>query len=175
MNPTGKNISAQKEWKGLKAPWLGTKNVWKLLYNTGIVSENLYYKTQELKAEQWNYKFSEEIYKHIANQQTYITNFAKCTQIDARPLTNSVFRQYQELLKEEIQFIKPKKIITFGNQVTYNLIIKNISVTNYQNSEFEELNIGNRVYNVYPCFYPVGQGQRNMPLANQRIKNIKSL
>jgi len=36
MNPTAKNISAGKDWKGLKAPWLGTKHVWRLLSTLGL-------------------------------------------------------------------------------------------------------------------------------------------
>lgn len=27
MNPTAKNIASNKNWKGLKAPWIGTKNI----------------------------------------------------------------------------------------------------------------------------------------------------
>ena len=30
MNPTGRNITSNKNWKGLKSPWIGTKNIWKL-------------------------------------------------------------------------------------------------------------------------------------------------
>ena len=28
MNPTGRNISSVKNWRGIRAPWLGTKNIW---------------------------------------------------------------------------------------------------------------------------------------------------
>lgn len=27
MNPTGKNVSARSDWKGIRAPWLGTKSL----------------------------------------------------------------------------------------------------------------------------------------------------
>ena len=30
MNPTGRNIASSKDWKGLKSPWIGTKNIWDL-------------------------------------------------------------------------------------------------------------------------------------------------
>ena len=30
MNPTGKNITSDKSWKGRKSPWLGTKNEYKV-------------------------------------------------------------------------------------------------------------------------------------------------
>ena len=28
MNPTGRNVASTKEWKGMRAPWIGTKNIW---------------------------------------------------------------------------------------------------------------------------------------------------
>ena len=34
MNPTGRNISSSKDWKGRKSPWIGTKNIWKLFFET---------------------------------------------------------------------------------------------------------------------------------------------
>ena len=42
MNPTGRNIASSKEWKGRKSPWLGTKSIWKLVYNVGLLDENLF-------------------------------------------------------------------------------------------------------------------------------------
>jgi hypothetical protein len=38
--------------------------------------------------------------------------------------------------------------------------------------EYEELKIKNKIYKVYPTFYPVWQGMRNMDKAILRIKNI---
>lgn len=32
MNPTRRNIASEKSWTGLKVPWIGIKNIWKLLY-----------------------------------------------------------------------------------------------------------------------------------------------
>ena len=42
MNPTGKNIASLKSWKGIKAPWLGTKNIWKLFNKVGLFSDDIY-------------------------------------------------------------------------------------------------------------------------------------
>ena len=39
MNPTGKNVASNTNWSGLRAPWLGTKNIWKLLHEIKVVSE----------------------------------------------------------------------------------------------------------------------------------------
>ena len=41
MNPTGRNIASPKTWEGLKAPWLGTKNIWKLFTAINLFDKNL--------------------------------------------------------------------------------------------------------------------------------------
>ena len=172
MNPTARNISSKKDWKGIRAPWLGTKNVWKLLFQTNLIDKETFIKIQEFKAQHWTEDFASKLYQNISAKSIYITNFAKCTQIDARPISNSVFKIYRELLIEEIKIVNPLKIITFGNQVSENLIQKKVSVKDYSKDEYELINIDDKTFYIYPCYYPVGQGQRNMPLAIKRIIEI---
>jgi len=174
MNPTARNVSASKKWKGLRAPWLGTKNAWQLFYKVGILPEFYFHKTQELKTKEWSAEFSAKIYKEISKKKVYITNLAKCTQLDARPLKNIVFKKYLEIMQQEIIFTNPKCIITFGNQVSSIILGKQISVSKYKNKQKETLKINRKAFNVYPVHYPVGQGRRNMYLAAKRIKAIIS-
>lgn len=172
MNPTGRNISAKKERGWLRAPRLGFKQVWQMFFELGLISQELYLKTQAT-ALSWSPAFVEELFSYLAEQWVYITNLAKCTQADAAALKDAVFKAYLPLMHEEINIIKPKKIITFGNQVTSVLIWKNISVSQYENRDhFEELTIGNETYKIYPCWYPVGIGYRNMGKAVARIKGM---
>ena len=42
MNPTGRNIAASKTWKGIKSPWIGTKNIWDLFYNLNLMDSEIY-------------------------------------------------------------------------------------------------------------------------------------
>ncbi len=168
MNPTGRNISSLQSWKGIRTPWIGTKQVWDIFLEFGFLQEDIYRKIKSYKPEEWSEEFAESVYQEISNHGGYITNLAKCTQIDARPLKDSVFREYLDLMYREIEIVNPKKIVTFGNQVSSILLGKNISVSNYQNDEKEVLN----GYDIYPTYYPVGQGRRNMPLAIRRIKMI---
>ena len=49
MNPTGKNIASSKEWKGIKAPWIGTKNIWDLFYSLNLMDENIYNEIKSIK------------------------------------------------------------------------------------------------------------------------------
>lgn len=125
-----------------------------------------------MKANDRTEKFAETLYLHIAQKNIYITNLAKCTQIDARPLKDKVFKDYLTYTLEEIATLQPKHIITFGNQVSSILLNKPIKVSDYKKDEHETLIIDKKTYKVYPVFYPVGQGMRNMPAAIARIQSI---
>ncbi len=172
MNPTGRNVSAHATWVGLRAPWLGTKNIWGLLYKLKLLSGANYKLTQTLRAGEWTEDFAEAIYRELAKNKVYVTNLAKCTQDDARILHNSIFKKYLENTRREISLIRPKKIVLFGNQVSSIILNKPIVVSKYKGAQSETLKIKNAAFRVYPVYYPVGQGQRNMPLAIKRIKRI---
>ncbi len=173
MNPTGKNISADKNRSWLRAPRLWTKNIWKLFNKVWIISKNLFEQIYCMKTNDWSPEFSLDLYTALAQDKIYITNLAKCTQIDARPLHDKIFKEYLDLIYQEIEIIQPQKIVCFGNQVSSILLGKNIKVSEYQKNECEELKIKNKIYKVYPTFYPVWQGMRNMDKAILRIKSIK--
>jgi len=168
MNPTGRNIASEPSWKGLRAPWIGTKQVWDIFNNLGMLDEKIYKTIKKYKAEDWSIDFSNRVYSEIEKNSVFITNLAKCTQLDARPLDNSIFKDYLELMFKEIEIVNPKIVISFGNQVSSILLGKNISVSNYTKNEKEIVN----GYPIYPTYYPVGQGRRNMPLALERIKRV---
>jgi DNA polymerase len=171
MNPTGKNVASDKSWKGLRAPWIGTKNVWRMFNQLGLLNDDYAEKIKSKKAQDWNEKFSDEIYQEVAKQSLYITNLSKATQIDARPLSNSVFRNYLNLFLEEISIVNPRIIVTFGNQVSSVLLDKNIKVSEYR-KKFEPLKIKGKEFKVFPVYYPVGQGMRNIDKAKEDINWI---
>lgn len=118
MNPTGKNVAADKNWKGINAPWLGTKNIWDLFYNIELLDKEIYVQIKEKKGKEWNEDFAKKVYENVEKHKYFITNLGKCTQIDARALPNEVFEKYLNLLQKEINIIKPKIIILLGNQVS---------------------------------------------------------
>ena len=172
MNPTGKNIASSKEWKGLKAPWLGTKNIWELFYKVNLIEKTIYEKIKSLKGSQWTEDFAKEVYEDVKKHKYFITNLGKCTQIDARPLPNSVYKKYLHLLEKEIEIIKPKVIILFGNQVSSIVLDEKISVSQCRKKLFEK-EINNTKYKFYSVYYPVGNGRFNMDKAIEDILYIK--
>lgn len=171
MNPTGRNVASSPNWEGMRAQWLGTKNIWKLFYRIGYLKEDTFLEIMRRKPKDWDPSFARHLYEELAQNKIYITNLAKCTQEDARPLPNTVFKEYLHLLEKEIEILDPKYIVTFGNQVSSIILGQNISVSKVR-GEFFLKEIGRKKYPIYPTFYPVGQGMRNIDLAIQDILNI---
>ena len=171
MNPTGKNIASNKEWKGLKSPWIGTKNIWDLFYSTGLLDEYIYRKIKTIKGSEWTIEFADEVYDNVKKHKYFITNLGKCTQIDARPLPDNVYKKYLNLLKKEIEIINPKVIILFGNQVSSIVLGEKISVSQCRKKVFEK-KINGKIYKFYSVFYPVGNGRFNIEKSIEDILYI---
>lgn len=171
MNPTGRNIASLSNWKGIHSPWIGTKNIWPLFYNIGLLDENIYLEIKRRKGKEWDEDFALEVYNNVKQHKFFITNLGKCTQIDARALPDEVYKKYLNLLIKEIDIVKPKKIITFGNQVSSILLNQKISVSICRKKKFP-LIVNNQKYDVYPVYYPVGNGIFNMDKAIEDLKWI---
>ena len=117
MNPTSKNIASDPSWDGIRAPWIGTKNIWDLFVATNLFDIVIYNEIKNKKSNEWDKDFAEKVYNEVKRNKIFITNLGKCTQIDARPIQNSVYKKYLDLLEKEIEIVNPKVIILFGNQV----------------------------------------------------------
>ena len=168
MNPTGRNIASQKTWKGLKSPWIGTKNIWDLFYELNLLDIDIYDKIKSIKGSEWTESFANAVYDNVKKHRYFITNLGKCTQVDARPLPDSVYKKYLNLLEQEIKIINPKVIVLFGNQVSSIVLNEKISVSKCRKKLFIK-EIDNKKYNCYSVFYPVGNGRFNI---NKSIEDI---
>ena len=171
MNPTGRNIAANKTWKGIKSPWIGTKNIWDLFYSLNLMDGEIYSKIKKIKGNEWTEEFAKEVYKDVEKHKYFITNLGKCTQIDARELPNSVYEKYLDLLKQEIEIVNPKVVVLFGNQVSSIVLEQKISVSQCRRKLFKH-KINNREYNFYAVYYPVGNGRFNIDKSIEDIKYI---
>ena len=171
MNPTGTNVASDPNWKGIRAPWLGTKNTWKLFYRIGLLSNEIYTQIMARKPKDWDEEFADLVYDDVEKHKYFITNLGKCTQIDARALPDSVLSQYLDLLCKEVEIIKPKTIITFGNQVSSIVLNENISVSKCRKQSFSRM-ISGKNYNVYPVYYPIGNGMMNIDKAIEDLDFI---
>ena len=171
MNPTGRNIATSKEWHGIKAPWIGTKNVWNLFYKLNVIDDDIYAKIRSIKGSEWTEEFAKDVYDNVSKHKCFITNLGKCTQVDARTLPDSVLEKYLFLLEKEIEIVKPKIIILFGNQVSSIVLKEKISVSQVRRKCFlKEINGEN--YKFYSVYYPVGNGSFNIDKAISDIEWI---
>ena len=171
MNPTKKNIATSKEWKGIRAQWLGTKQIWEFLTKCGLFDNKINEKIKSKKANEWDNDFCEYVYKEVENKGMWITNLAKCSQDDARALSDNVFLEYKDLLKEELSIVNPSKILFFGNQVSSIMLEEPITVSTTRQKKFA-LKIKDKEYESYAVYYPVGNGRFNQDKAIEDIKEI---
>lgn len=171
MNPTGKNIASSKEWKGLKSPWIGTKNIWDLFIELDLLDKEIYSNIKSIKGSDWTEEFANKVYEDVKKHKYFITNLGKCTQVDARELPNSVYKEYLNLLKCEFNIINPKVIILFGNQVSSIVLDEKISVSQVRKRCFIK-DINGTEYKFYSVYYPVGNGRFNIDKSIEDIKWI---
>ena len=171
MNPTGKNIASLKEWQGIRSPWIGTKNIWKLFHSINLLDQSLFEEIINKHSSEWTPDFALKVYDNVKSHNYFITNLGKCTQIDARHIPDSVYKEYLDLLTTEISIIKPKIIITFGNQVSSLFLDSKIEVSKCRKQSYDKL-INDITYKVYPVYYPIGNGMRNIDKAIEDLKYI---
>ena len=171
MNPTGRNIASEKSWKGRKSPWIGTKNIWDLFYSVGLQDEKIYKKIKSIKGTEWTEEFADEVYEDVKKHKYFITNLGKCTQVDARPLPDKIYKEYLSLLEKEIEILNPKVIILFGNQVSSIVLGEKISVSSVRKKLFKK-NINGKEYDAYSIYYPIGNGRFNIDKSIEDIKWI---
>ena len=171
MNPTARNIATDTNWTGVRYQWLGTKQIWKFLTKCRLFDENLNNEIQSKKAKDWDNDFCIKVYNEVKKQGVYITNLAKCTQDDARPLKDEIFIEYRDLLLQELDMVKPKKIILFGNQVSSIVLKEKISVSECRKKPYT-LKTKANTYSAYPIYYPVGNGFFNADKAQEDIEYV---
>lgn len=168
MNPTSKNIASSKDWTGPKSPWIGTKNIWNLFVQTTLFDKNIYEEIKNIKPKEWTKDFAIKVYNEVKRNNVYITNLGKCTQLDARIVPDKVYKEYLNLLEEEISIVNPKVIILFGNQVGSVFLNEKISVSEVRKKKFVK-EIKGKKYDCYVVFYPIGNGMINI---NKSIEDI---
>lgn len=171
MNPTGRNIASSKDWQGLKSPWIGTKNIWDLFIELDLLDKEIYSNIKSMKGSEWTEEFADKVYEDVKNHKYFITNLGKCTQIDARELPDSVYKEYLHLLKQEFNIINPKVIILFGNQVSSIVLDEKISVSRVRKKCFIK-DINGTKYKFYSVYYPVGNGRFNIDKSIEDIRWI---
>lgn len=178
INPTSKNISSNKNWKGPRFPFIGRKRPWIEFHKVGLFNEEL---LNEIKANSnWSLEFTYNILEFLKRKGLYLTNIVKNTEYNADlPKANQI-NLYLPIFKKEIELVNPEYIIAFGLIPINALLKENIKLSEYyeliqkKNALiFYEIKINSKKYKVIPCYYPIGRG--NPEKAIEILKRIKGL
>lgn len=81
------------------------------------------------------------------------------------------FLEYKKYLLKELEIVNPKKIVFFGNQVSSIMLNQNISVSKCRKQKYN-LQIGDKNFECYAVYYPVGNGFFNADKAVEDLKEI---
>src|SRR6266536_2434291 len=126
INPTHRNLSADKQWVGLKAPWIGCTNIWQLFRDAGLIDGRLADEIQRAKTS-WSEEFAQRVYSQVAARSLYITNMVKWAGLDAKLPERQKIQLYAPVLLEELRIIRPKLIIVFG-QLTFDGLLRELGL-----------------------------------------------
>ncbi len=163
INPTYKNISSDRSWGGKRRPWTGTKYIWKIFNNAGHFDEKLLSEIQQKIL--WDVPFADKVYSYIEEKEFYFTNIVKWTGENGDLPDTAKIKTFLPILLREIEIVNPEFIVTFGLIPFNALINKPIKLTDYYEESVSSnklrcfsLNIGDKRFNVLPCYFPVGRG-----------------
>lgn len=178
INPTKRNISSNPDWRGIRAPFIGTKNIWKIFNKAGLFDGELMKSIEYHK--KWSCEFANDVYRYLEGNDFYLTNIVKSTGDDASLPKSKEINLFLPLLKREIEIVKPRYIICFGLIPFNSLIKEKIRLSNHFDTFTKtrelisyDLNINSFKTKVIPCYFPVGRG--NPKRAIELLKFIKNL
>jgi len=178
INPTIKNISSDPSWKGFRAPFIGTKPVWRVFHKAGLLDDKL---IEEINNNSnWTVGFAKRVYDFLSSKGIYFTNIVKLTGDDAALPGPEKVKLFLPILKKEIEIVQPKYIIAFGLIPFEHLTKKKIKMGDFYDSFKKNgrldnycVKLGSFDAKVIPCYFPVGRG--NPARAVEILSAIKYL
>ncbi|MBW3004806.1 hypothetical protein KY310_03160 [Candidatus Woesearchaeota archaeon] len=179
INPTRANISSHPGWTGFRAPFIGTKPVWRVMHRAGWFNNQLIKVVNASNT--WSPRFAKIVYASLARRGFYLTNIVKWTGSNAELPNAAKIKAYLPLLKKEIEIVKPKYIITMGLIPFEHLTGHKIKLSEYYKEVMKkkklktyDLKIGSKTYKVIPCYFPVGRGNPKKAVEILKLLKTKS-
>ncbi|HLD57077.1 MAG TPA: uracil-DNA glycosylase family protein, partial [archaeon] len=164
INPTSRNISSHRDWKGLRFPFIGRRRPWDIFEKVGWIDKDLLGEINQNK-NAWSYGFAEKVLDYLKTRKLYITNIVKCTGQDAALPTVSKIKSQSHLFEKEVGLVNPKVIVAFGLLPTKALLKRDVKISDLyketvrsRKPQFSEAKVGGKKYKVFPCYYPIGRG-----------------
>ncbi|HLE07285.1 MAG TPA: uracil-DNA glycosylase family protein [archaeon] len=163
INPTIRNQSSSKDWKGPSFPWLGTKHVWRIFHRAGFFDDGLIKEIEN--SSEWPVEFAEKVLKFLHNRKIYFTNIVKWTGSDAALPDAQKINLFFPILEKEIEIVQPEFVVAFGLIPFERLAKRKIKLADYYSEvsrknklSFFEMKIGSAKTKIIPCYFPVGRG-----------------
>jgi len=163
INPTYRNITSDPNHRGLRIPFMGVSNFWRVLVEAGFLPREIYQTTEKRL---WNCTDIHTVANTLKEVGLYLTNLVKCCANDASPPSVEAVKHHTEILMEEIQIVEPKLIVAFGLLPFQALTGQSIRLSDHLNRArrgdldfYETILNGSVAYKVFPTFFPVGRGK----------------
>lgn len=174
VNPTYRNLSSDPKYKGVRFPFIGVRQFWKVLADAGLIDRKVACGLPLRK--DWQEKYTEQIKGELVRNKLFLTNLVKCCYDHSVYPDGKVVKDQIKLLAEEIGVVSPKKIVAFGGLVYKTLTGKNTKLSDcLDNSKTEKSKDILSGLNIItePCYFPIGRG--NPKKAAEILRNISAV
>lgn len=176
INPTYLNLSSHKDYSGRRRyPFLGVRHFYRFLSEAGFLDRKV---IDEIYESGWQTKHEAEIEQGLIENDVYLTNLVKCSQLHPNNPRLAVIKEDFPLLQEEIRLVSPRFIVAFGRlplkiitgkEIRLGESYKRLKRGTYRSLRSVDI-LGKR-YEVLPCYFPVGRG--NPQRATEILRYIK--
>jgi len=177
INPTIRNQSTNPEWKGIRAPFIGTKNIWRIFHKAGHFKTELMQEIEKRKF--WDEAFAQKVYSFLKAKSFNFTNIVKWAGENADLPNREKIKIFLPTLIKEIEIVQPQNIITFGLIPYEALTQRKIKLEKYYQDcmrvnkvAVTKIPTGRVQTNIITCYFPIGRG-KNPKRAVELLKLLK--
>lgn len=157
INPTYRNLSSDPKYVGVRFPFIGVRQFWKVLADGGLIDKKI--ANSLPPRSKWKNEDTVKIQKALINNKLFLTNIVKCCYAHGAYPKKEVVRDQLKILKEEIKIVSPKKIIAFGTFAFKTLTGENIKLADCKNkSKTQTEKMSGLEIPTIPCYFPIGRG-----------------
>ncbi|MDE2001479.1 MAG: hypothetical protein KGI60_02850 [Patescibacteria group bacterium] len=158
VNPTHRNTSADPSYRGPRFPFIGVRQLWRVLADAGLIDRK---KAAALPPrKEWTAADTATIQQELVKHKLFITNVVKCCYDHSAYPERDAVRHHLDLLGEEIRIVRPKTIVAFSGFVYQTLTGQSVKMGEYWKDgqkALPEIISGLRIPTL-PCYFPVGRG-----------------
>ncbi len=160
INPTYRNLSSRPGYKGIRFPFIGVRQFWRVLADGGLINKKVAYGLP--KRSDWDTDHTRQIQKELIKNKFFLTNIVKCCYSHGKYPSREVIHDQLNILKEEVRLVNPKYIVAFGALVFKTLTGKNIKMSDYLRNFSVTRIVSEKISGldvpVILCYFPIGRG-----------------